>query len=96
MKPAESFKPDYTTRYEVGKTIDNYAVGEVVASKNPKYPVGAVVSGFLGLEEYTRVLANQSLAVIEDARTSKLSLSHHVGALGMPVSPACSMHSMRT
>ncbi|KAK3829112.1 MAG: hypothetical protein J3Q66DRAFT_395326 [Benniella sp.] len=84
MKPAESFKPDYTTRYEVGKTIDNYAVGEVVASKNPKYPVGAVVSGFLGLEEYTRVLANQSLAIIEDARTSKLSLSHHVGALGMP------------
>lgn len=86
MKVADGFKADYTTRYEIGKTIDNYAVAEVVASKNPKYPVGAVVVGFLGLEEYTRVPAGQSLTIIKDARESKLSLSHYVGALGMPVS----------
>ncbi|KAG0006702.1 hypothetical protein BGZ65_004947 [Modicella reniformis] len=84
MKPSKGFKADYTSRYEIGKTIDNYSVGEVIASKNPKYPVGAVVVGFLGLEEYTRVPANQSLKIIEGARESKLPLSYHVGALGMP------------
>lgn len=86
MKGAESFKPDYTTRYEVGRTIDNYSVGEVVSSKNPKYPVGAIVTGFLGLEEFTRVSADQDLEIIEGARESKLPLSYHIGALGMPVS----------
>ncbi|KAG0222593.1 NADP-dependent leukotriene B4 12-hydroxydehydrogenase [Mortierella sp. GBAus27b] len=84
MKGAESFKPDYTTRYEVGRTIDNYSVGEVVSSKNPKYPVGAIVTGFLGLEEFTRVSADQDLEIIEGARESKLPLSYHIGALGMP------------
>ncbi|KAF9367401.1 hypothetical protein BGX21_007446, partial [Mortierella sp. AD011] len=54
--------------YQVGQTVDSYAVSEVVASKNAKFPVGTVVFGNLGVEEYSRVPESNNLKIIEDAR----------------------------
>ncbi|KAF8931570.1 hypothetical protein BGZ58_007554 [Dissophora ornata] len=74
----------YIGRFSAGQPIDNLAVAEVITSKNPKVPVGSIVVGFLGWEEYTRVPASNPLRIIEGARESKIPLSFYVGVLGMP------------
>ncbi|KAG0319279.1 hypothetical protein BGZ99_005208 [Dissophora globulifera] len=71
-------------RFPIGEPLDNHAIGEVVASKNPAVPVGSVVVGYLRFEEYTHVPAGHRLTIIEGARESKLPLSVNIGALGMP------------
>ncbi|KAF8931569.1 putative zinc-type alcohol dehydrogenase-like protein PB24D3.08c [Dissophora ornata] len=76
--------PAYTSRFTVGQPIENYGVGEVVASKNRRIPAGSIVVGFLGWEEYTRVHDSNSVTIIEGARESKIPLSFYVGVLGMP------------
>ncbi|KAF8939719.1 hypothetical protein BGZ58_008908 [Dissophora ornata] len=72
------------TSFTAGKPIDSLAVGEVVASRNPKFPVGSIVAGYLGWEDYTRVPATTQLEIIEGARESKIPLTSYVGVLGMP------------
>ena len=79
----------YVNRFVVGQPINNLVVAEVITSKNPKVPVGSIVVGFLGWEEYTRVSASNPLTIIEGARESKIPLSYYVGVLGMPVRHPC-------
>ncbi|KAF9358055.1 hypothetical protein BGX26_002576 [Mortierella sp. AD094] len=69
--------------YKSGQTTDSYVVSEVVASKNAKFPVGAVVFGTLEIEEYTHVPVSNDLQIIEDARESKIPLSSYVSVLSL-------------
>ncbi|KAF9959942.1 hypothetical protein BGZ72_008451 [Mortierella alpina] len=62
----------------------SFAIGEVIASKNSKRPIGSVVVGNFGWEEFSRLPASLSLDIISDPRNPKLPLSYYVGALGMP------------
>ena len=43
----------YLPRIEQGAVVRSLGVGEVTASRNPRYPVGAVVSGLTGWQEWT-------------------------------------------
>ncbi|KAG0318639.1 hypothetical protein BGZ99_005561 [Dissophora globulifera] len=75
---------DLFGRFTFGQPLDNHAIGEVIASKNPNIPVGEIVYSFLGWEEYSVVPAGQYVEIIKNARESKLPLSARIGVLGMP------------
>ncbi|KAG0306414.1 hypothetical protein BGZ98_002419 [Dissophora globulifera] len=83
-KMRDSSKKSYSPAYEIGKPLDSRGVGEVIESKNDKYPVGSIVHAFVGWEEYSVVTAQSPTQIIQDARESKLPLSAYVGVLGMP------------
>ncbi|KAF9436796.1 hypothetical protein BGZ76_002980 [Entomortierella beljakovae] len=76
--------PSYLQSFQIGSVIESYAVGQVIASKNTKYPVGSVVVGIYSVEEYSRIPASKELRIIEDPRNPKIPLSYYVGVLGMP------------
>ncbi|KAG0367434.1 hypothetical protein BC939DRAFT_396636 [Gamsiella multidivaricata] len=80
----KGFRANYISGFQIGQKFDNLGIGEVVASRNPKIPVGSIVVGFLGWEEYSRVPATSQLKIIEGARESKFPFSSWVGVLGMP------------
>src|SRR6266478_945058 len=42
----------YVPPFQIGAVIESGAVGYVDASKNPKFPIGAVVSGMFGWQVY--------------------------------------------
>jgi NADPH-dependent curcumin reductase CurA len=58
-------------------------VGEVVESKNAKFPVGTQVVGMGGWQQYSVVDANQSGA-LRKVDTAHVPLSAYLGAVGMP------------
>jgi NADPH-dependent curcumin reductase len=58
-------------------------VGEVVASKNPNFPVGVHVVGMGGWQEYALVNANQR-GVLQKIDTAAVPMSAYLGAVGMP------------
>ncbi|KAG0310830.1 hypothetical protein BGZ99_000126, partial [Dissophora globulifera] len=66
-------------RFNLGQVIDNHAIAEVIASKNPNIPVGEIVYSFLGWEEYSVIPAGQYVEIIKNARESKLPLSARIG-----------------
>ncbi len=45
----------YLPKIEIGEVIRSLGVGEVIASKNESYPVGALVSGITGWQEFAVV-----------------------------------------
>ncbi|KAF9577417.1 hypothetical protein BGW38_007382, partial [Lunasporangiospora selenospora] len=49
----DGLKDSYVPSYEPGLPFDSYGVSEVVESKNDKFPVGSVVIGSTGWENYT-------------------------------------------
>lgn len=75
----------YTAAFEIGAPLNASGVSEVVESKNASFPVGTIVTGFVGWEEYTVVAGAQGLRAVPNARESKIPLSAYIGVLGMPV-----------
>ena len=55
MRPRMNDVPSYMPPFVVGEPLDGRAVGEVIASKHPKLPVGATVRHGLGWREYAIV-----------------------------------------
>ncbi|KAG0004283.1 hypothetical protein BGZ79_009773 [Entomortierella chlamydospora] len=74
----------YTAGFQIGKTMDASGVSEVIESKNATFPVGTVVTGFVGWEQYSVISGAQGLRPIANPRNPKIPLSSYVGVLGMP------------
>ncbi|KAG0314784.1 hypothetical protein BGZ99_007852 [Dissophora globulifera] len=80
----DSHIESYIPSFQIGQPMVSGGVSEVTESKNLAFPVGSIVTGTIGWEEYTLVSGGQDLRVIPDARESKIPLSAYVGVLGMP------------
>ena len=73
--------PSYAPRWELGETMQGGAVGQVVASRDPAVPEGALVLHGSGWRDVA-VLDASAVSVVETLPGLPLSL--HLGALGMP------------
>ncbi|KAF9339875.1 hypothetical protein BGZ91_004387 [Linnemannia elongata] len=80
MRNAKSYVPGF----QIGEPMSGYGIAEVKESKNDAYPVGTIVSGFTGWQEYSVVPGASGLRVLHGARESSIPLSAHLGVLGMP------------
>ncbi|KAF9345420.1 hypothetical protein BGX34_004783, partial [Mortierella sp. NVP85] len=74
----------YIAGFKIGEPLIASGVSQVVESKNASFPVGAIVTGMVGWEEYTVVAGAQDLRVIPHAPNSRIPLSAYIGVLGMP------------
>jgi NADPH-dependent curcumin reductase CurA len=73
----------YAAPQPLGEVMQGGTAGEVVESRHPRYAVGDRVVGFGGWQEYSVVDANQPGA-LRKVDTSRVALSHYLGAVGMP------------
>jgi NADPH-dependent curcumin reductase CurA len=73
----------YAQPQALGQVMGGGTVGEVVASKNPKFAVGDQVVGMGGWQQYSVLDANQPGA-LRKVDTAQVPLSHYLGAVGMP------------
>jgi hypothetical protein len=70
----------YAPPFQVGEVLQAGVVGQVVASRNPKFSEGEYVNGVLGWQNYS--LSNgQGLYKVSKG---DVPLSYHLGILGMP------------
>lgn len=76
MNDAKSYLPPVG----IDEVMRAGSVGEIVSSKNDKYPVGAFVVGVFGVQEYA--VSNGKGTNIIDPKLAPLPL--YLGALGMP------------
>ncbi|KAI1312600.1 hypothetical protein EDD11_002946 [Mortierella claussenii] len=74
----------YTAGFQLNQPLNGGGVSEVVESKNDAFPVGTVVTGMVGWEEYSVIPGAHGLHAIPNARDPKIPLSAHIGVLGMP------------
>jgi NADPH-dependent curcumin reductase CurA len=81
----------YAPAFIVGKPITNDGIGEVYASKNPKFKKGELVFLHIGAEKYSVISAKQLEGTTKDLdgytkvdNKYNLPLSNYIGALGMP------------
>jgi NADPH-dependent curcumin reductase len=72
----------YAAPQELGQVMQGGTAGEVVESRSPKFQPGDKVLGTGGWQEYAVVDAQQP--VLRKLDTSKVPLSHYLGAVGMP------------
>ncbi|MFJ9138748.1 NADP-dependent oxidoreductase [Streptomyces sp. NPDC102256] len=79
MRGRMSAAKSYVAPFELGKTMQGGAVGEVVASNAEGFAVGDHVLHFLGWREYAVVDAKQAVKVDPEAAP----LSTYLGVLGM-------------
>ena len=70
----------YAAPQPIGETMIGGTVGEVVASKNPKYAVGDKVQGMLGWSE----MGVSDGVMLRKLDTTHVPLSAYLGAVGMP------------
>jgi NADPH-dependent curcumin reductase CurA len=76
MRPRMDDVPSYAPPFQIGEPLDGQAIGEVVASRQPALPVGAIVNHRLGWRDY---------AVIEKGTivdTARAPASAYLGLLG--------------
>ncbi|MEJ7688097.1 MAG: NADP-dependent oxidoreductase [Variovorax sp.] len=73
----------YAQPQPLGQVMQGGTVGAVVESKHPKYAVGDKVVGFGGWQQYSVVDASTPGA-LKKVDTTHVSLSHYLGAVGMP------------
>ncbi|BBX43561.1 NADP-dependent oxidoreductase [Mycobacterium simiae] len=73
--------PTYLPPVGIGEVMRAAGLGEVVASKNPHYPVGQIVQGLVGWQEY--VVASDSAPLFAVDVADGVSPSAYLGALGM-------------
>ena len=73
----------YAQPQALGQTMGGGTVGEVVESRNPRYPVGTQVVGMGGWQEYSVVNADVPGA-LRAVDTRHVPLSAYLGAVGMP------------
>jgi NADPH-dependent curcumin reductase CurA len=70
------------TFVRIGQMVRAWAVGEIVASRSPKFPVGSFardISGGAGIQEFS-VIGENDLIAVDPARAR---LSTYLGVLGM-------------
>lgn len=73
--------PSYLPPVGIGEVMRGGGIGEVIASKNANLPVGQVVQGLLGWQEY--MVASASTMVMPVEVAEGVSPSAYMGALGM-------------
>lgn len=73
----------YAQPQALGQTMQGGTVGEVVESRNARYPVGTKVVGMGGWQEYSVVNAELPGA-LRSVDTTHVPLSAYLGAVGMP------------
>jgi len=73
----------YAQPQALGQTMQGGTVGEVVESRNARYPVGTQVVGMGGWQEYSVVHAELPGA-LRAVDTTHVPLSAYLGAVGMP------------
>ena len=73
----------YAVPQPLGQVMQGGTVGEIIESRSPKFPVGAKVVGMGGWQQYSVVNAEQPGA-LRKVDTTHVSLSHYLGAVGMP------------
>ncbi len=73
----------YAQPQALGQVMGGGTAGEVVESRSPKFAVGDKVVGMGGWQEYSVVQADQPGA-LRKVDTSRVPLSHYLGAVGMP------------
>ena len=73
--------PTYLPPVGIGEVMRGGGLGEVVASKNPNYPVGQTVQGLVGWQEYAVVSDAMPLFPVDVAEG--VSPTAYMGALGM-------------
>ncbi|KAK1271204.1 NADP-dependent alkenal double bond reductase P1 [Acorus gramineus] len=72
------FLNSYIPPFVPGSVIEGYGVSRVVASNNPNFEVGDLVSGLTGWEEYSLIQKTEWLKKIQ---VEDMPLSYHVGLL---------------
>lgn len=75
-------RESYAVPWEVGEPLEGGVVGEVVASEHERWDEGDHVVGNLTWSEYDRADGDDLHAV--DASHENVTLSSHLGVLGMP------------
>lgn len=83
MRGRMSDAKSYADPQPLGKVMQGGTAGQVVESRHPKYQPGDQVVGFGGWQEYSVVKADQPGA-LRKVDTSRVPLSHYLGAVGMP------------
>lgn len=73
----------YAQPQPLGEVMIGGTVGEVVASRHPKFAVGDPVVGMGGWQEYSVVDADAP-GLLRKVDTTHVPLSHYLGAVGMP------------
>jgi hypothetical protein len=73
----------YAAPQPLGKVMQGGTAGEVVESRSPKYQAGDKVVGMGGWQEYSVVNADEPGA-LRKVDTTRVPLSHFLGAVGMP------------
>lgn len=71
----------YTKALEIGNVMEGFAMGEVLASLNPRFAAGDIVTLGAGWQTYAVVGGRGYLSKIEERR---LPWSHWIGVLGVP------------
>ncbi len=74
-------EPTYLPPVAIGEVMRGLGLGEVVASNNPNFPVGARVQGLTGWQDYTVISDEMPLMVIPDEVEAEAPTL--LGALGM-------------
>ncbi|MEI6803020.1 MAG: NADP-dependent oxidoreductase [Burkholderiales bacterium] len=73
----------YAQPQPLGQTMQGGTVGEVVASRHPRFAVGDKVVGMGGWQEYSVADATQ-VGALRKVDTTHIPLSAYLGAVGMP------------
>jgi NADPH-dependent curcumin reductase CurA len=73
----------YAAPQPLGQVMQGGTAGEVVESRSPQYQPGDKVVGFGGWQEYSVAKADQP-GSLRKVDTTHVSLSHYLGAVGMP------------
>lgn len=73
----------YAQPQPLGEVMIGGTAGEVLESRSPKFSVGDKVVGMGGWQEYSVVDASQ-VGALRKVDTTHVSLSHYLGAVGMP------------
>lgn len=74
-------EPTYLPPVAIGEVMRALGLGEVIASNNEKFPVGALVNGLTGWQDYTVVSDEQPLMLVPAGLTAPPAAL--LGALGM-------------
>jgi NADPH-dependent curcumin reductase CurA len=83
MRMRMSDAKSYAAPVAIGAVMVGGTVGEVVASKNPKYAVGDKVAGAGGWQHYSVVDASAT-GMLRRIDTTQVPISAYLGAVGMP------------
>ena len=74
---------NYAQPQALGQAMIGGTVGEVVDSKHAKFSVGQTVLCMGGWQEYSVINAD-AMGALKHVNAEKISISHYLGAVGMP------------